>query len=66
MPETRGDNRTEQAATRVTPSLKKAVEREAHREGKTISEWLRALITDELKRRGSMPSGFSPEDLEEG
>jgi len=41
MPRKRGDKKSDIAATRLTPSLKRIVEREAHSEGVDTSEWIR-------------------------
>ncbi|MEF8835310.1 MAG: hypothetical protein V5A76_04065 [Candidatus Thermoplasmatota archaeon] len=52
-------------ATRLTPPLKQAVQKEAQREGRDVSEWLRNLLIEELRERGSLPDRLSLGDLEE-
>jgi hypothetical protein len=42
-------------ATRVTPNIKKLIERMALREGLSVSEWLRNLIVSELKEEEALP-----------
>jgi len=37
-------------ATRVTPRIKELVEQMAYREGLNVSEWVRNIIINELKR----------------
>ncbi len=65
MPKTTGDRKTEMVATRLTPSLKKAVRKEAEREGRDVSEWLRNLLIQELRERDSLPDRLSIGDLED-
>ncbi|MBS3782750.1 MAG: hypothetical protein KGY76_09545 [Candidatus Thermoplasmatota archaeon] len=65
MPKTTGDRKTELVATRLTPSLKQAVRKEAEREGRDISEWLRNLLIQELRDRDSLPDRLSIGDLED-
>jgi hypothetical protein len=59
MPRKSGDKKSEIVATRLTPSLKRIVEHEAHSEGVDTSEWLRNLIIQELNRREALPRKFS-------
>ncbi|MFP4001700.1 MAG: hypothetical protein ACOCTN_07280 [Candidatus Natronoplasma sp.] len=65
MPRKTGDKKTELVATRLTPPLKQAVEKEAKREGRDVSEWLRNLLIEELRARNSLPDRLSIGDLEE-
>lgn len=59
MPRKRGDKKSELVATRLTPSVKRIVEREAHGEGLDTSEWIRDLIIQELNRREVLSKKFS-------
>lgn len=59
MPRKSGDKKSDVVATRLTPSLKRIVEKEAHSEGVDTSEWIRNLIIQELKRRGVLSRKFS-------
>ena len=59
MPRKGGDKKSDIAATRLTPSLKRIVEREAHSEGVDTSEWIRNLIIQELNRREVLSKKFS-------
>jgi hypothetical protein len=45
-------------ATRVTPRISMSVKQMAYREGLNISEWLRNLIIEELKKTDSLPKRF--------
>ena len=65
MPKTTGDRKTEMVATRLTPPLKQAVQKEAQREGRDVSEWLRNLLIEELRERDSLPDRLSLGNLEE-
>ncbi|MFW5946470.1 MAG: hypothetical protein ACOCSJ_02150 [Candidatus Natronoplasma sp.] len=65
MPKTSGERKTEMVATRLTPPLKQAVKKEAQREGRDISEWLRNLLIEELRERGSLPDRLSLGNLGE-
>ena len=65
MPKTNGDRKTELVATRLTPPLKQAVQKEAQREGRDVSEWLRNLLIEELRERDSLPDRLSLGNLEE-
>lgn len=65
MPKKKGDQKSELVATRLTPALKKAVEREARREGRDVSEWIRNLLIEELRDRNSLPDRLSFGELEE-
>ncbi len=65
MPRKKGEQKSELVATRLTPPLKKAVEREARREGRDVSEWIRNLLIEELRERGSLPERLSFGELEE-
>ncbi len=65
MPETTGEQKTELVATRLTPPLKQAVKKEARREGRDVSEWIRNLLIEELRERGSLPDRLSISNLEE-
>lgn len=44
--------------TRVTPRVKDVIEHEARAEGLDVSEWMRNLIIEELKRRGVLRAGL--------
>jgi len=65
MPKTTGERKTELVATRLTPPLKQAVQKEAQREGRDVSEWLRNLLIEELRERGSLPDRLSLGNLED-
>ncbi|MFW6065032.1 MAG: hypothetical protein ACOC8Y_05600 [Candidatus Natronoplasma sp.] len=65
MPKTSGERKTEMVATRLTSPLKQAVRKEAQREGRDVSEWLRNLLINELRERGSLPDRLSLGTLEE-
>ncbi|MBS3817491.1 MAG: hypothetical protein KGY76_08025 [Candidatus Thermoplasmatota archaeon] len=65
MPKTTGERKTEMVATRLTPPLKQAIKKEAQREGRDISEWIRNLLIEELRERNSLPDRLSLENLEE-
>lgn len=65
MPRTRGDTKSELLCTRLTPSIKDAVEGVAAREGLTSSEWVRGLILRELKSGYALPT-FRVPTVEEG
>lgn len=65
MPKVQGKKKSELVATRLTPRLKKAVRREAAREGMGVSEWIRKLVVGELMDRDRLPKKFSFEDFEE-
>ena len=45
-------------ATRVTPRISMSVKQMAYREGLNVSEWLRNLIIEELKKTDSLPKRF--------
>ncbi|GEM_PF-3346875 len=59
MPRKSGDKKSDIVATRLTPALKRIVEREAHSEGVDTSEWIRNLIIQELNRREVLSRKFS-------
>jgi len=59
MPRKSGDKKSDIVATRLTPSVKRIVEHEAHSEGVDTSEWIRNLIIQELNRRGVLSRKFS-------
>jgi len=65
MPKKSGDKKSELVATRLTPPLKNAVKKEARREGRDVSEWLRNLLIEELRERNSLPDRLSLGDLGE-
>jgi hypothetical protein len=46
-------------ATRVTPRISMSVKQMAYREGLNVSEWLRNLIIEELKKTDSLPKRFN-------
>ena len=64
MPRKGSDLKTELIATRVTPAIKRAISREARRVGLDVSEWLRMLIINELKRSGVIAKSTSESDCE--
>jgi hypothetical protein len=64
MPKIQGDLKKELLCTRLTSSIREAVDREAQKEGLTASEWLRNLIIGALKERGSLPSLFRFQELD--
>lgn len=64
MPKVQGKKKSELVATRLTPRLKKAVEREAAREGLGVSEWIRKLVVEELMERDCLPKKFSFDSFE--
>ena len=39
-------------ATRVTPKINELIKQMAYREGLYVSEWIRSVITGELKKSG--------------
>ena len=43
-------------SVRLAPSIKDALVQVAHSEGLDVSEWLRDLILNELRRREALPS----------
>jgi predicted HicB family RNase H-like nuclease len=43
-------------SVRVTPRLREIVVQVAHSEGLDVSEWLRNVIIEELKKRGALPT----------
>jgi hypothetical protein len=45
-------------ATRVTPRINDHVKQMANREGLTVSEWIRQLVTRELKEQGVLGTGL--------
>jgi hypothetical protein len=60
MPMKNSDNKSELLATRVTPRLKDIIVHEARAEGLDVSEWMRNVLIDELKRRGALRAGLMP------
>lgn len=58
MPKTDSQTKTALLTTRVTPQIKGVVEQQASREGLTSSEWLRNLVTKELKSENLLPTIF--------
>lgn len=58
MPKTDSETKAALLTTRVTPQIKDVVEQQASREGLTSSEWLRNLVTKELKRENLLPTIF--------
>ena len=55
MPRKSSNPKTVLIATRVTPKIKKIMIQMAHREGLSVSEWLRNLIVMELKKNDALP-----------
>jgi hypothetical protein len=45
-------------ATRVTPRINDHVKQAANREGLYVSEWIRQLVTRELKEQGALSTGL--------
>jgi len=58
MPKKNSEPKTALISTRVTSPIKRVVSEEAQKEGLDVSEWVRSLITSELRRRGSLPTGL--------
>jgi len=58
MPKTNGDTKTELLCTRVTSTIRQAIEHEARLEGLTPSEWIRSVIVKDLKERKALPAIF--------
>ena len=58
MPRTSFDAKTSLVCTRVTPYIKQILEQQASREGLTASEWVRNLITKELKEENLLQMVF--------
>jgi hypothetical protein len=55
MPRKSSNPKTVLIATRVTPKIKSIMTQMAHREGLSVSEWLRNLIVMELKKNDALP-----------
>ena len=55
MPRKSSNPKTVLIATRVTPKIKNIMIQMAHREGLSVSEWLRNLIVTELKKNDALP-----------
>jgi hypothetical protein len=55
MGRSKGQTKDVLLATRVTPRISENVKQMAYREGLNVSEWLRNLIVDELKKTDSLP-----------
>jgi hypothetical protein len=55
MPRKSSNPKTVLIATRVTPKIKGIMTQMAHREGLSVSEWLRNLIVMELKKNDALP-----------
>jgi hypothetical protein len=55
-----------QLSVRVTPHIKEIIAQAARSEGVDVSEWLRNLIVDDLKRRGALPMVPTAPGLREG
>ena len=56
MPQKTGTPKNVLLATRVTPRIRDIVVQMAQREGLNVSEWMRTLIVNELKRNEALPS----------
>lgn len=56
MPRKTGTPKNVLLATRVTPRIRDIVVQMAQREGLNVSEWLRVLIINELKRNSALPN----------
>ena len=56
MPRKTGTPKNVLLATRVTPRIRDIVVQMAQREGLNVSEWLRVLIINELKRNAALPN----------
>jgi predicted HicB family RNase H-like nuclease len=58
MPMKNSDLKSELLVTRVTPRVKDIIEHEARAEGMDVSEWIRNLIIQELKKREVLRVGL--------
>jgi len=58
MPMKNSDLKSALLVTRVTPRIRDIVEREARAEGLDVSEWIRNLIIEELKKRDVLRAGL--------
>jgi len=58
MPMKNSDLKSAILVTRVTPRVKDIIEREARAEGLDVSEWIRNLIIEELKKREVLRVGL--------
>jgi len=56
MPQKSGTPKNVLLATRVTPRIRDIVVQMSQREGLNVSEWLRNLIINELKRNEALPN----------
>ena len=55
MPKSQSGLKENLVSTRVTPAIRNVILAVARREGITISEWLRNLIIEELRKRDLLP-----------
>jgi len=51
-------------AFRLNPRIAELVSQVASSEGMNVSEWIRSLIVEELKRRGLLPMATTPLEAE--
>lgn len=63
MPQKSGTPKNVLLATRVTPRIRDIVVQMSHREGLNVSEWLRNLIINELKRNEALPNVIRASNL---
>jgi hypothetical protein len=52
-------------ALRLNPRIAELVSQAASNDCMNVSEWIRSLIVEELKRRGLLPSAQQPSKVEE-
>ena len=52
MGRSQSNNKTKLLATRVTPRINEMIKQVAYREGLYVSEWIRVVIINELKKSG--------------
>jgi hypothetical protein len=65
MPKTRSSAKESSVYVRVTKTIKELIIYQASQEGVTPSEWLRNLITKELRERKAFPTLLKVPELEE-
>jgi hypothetical protein len=65
MPKTRSGAKESSVYVRVTKTIKELIIDQASQEGVTPSEWLRNLITKELRERNAFPGLLKVPELEE-
>jgi hypothetical protein len=65
MPKTKSSAKESSVYVRVTKTIKDLIVYQASQEGVTPSEWLRNLITKELRERKALPTLFKVPEIEE-